>query len=240
MKGEDDKNDDLVAKLAIILANFQAQEMPIPKDKSADTLNGVYERWFGFLKQSYLTGKVRQEIDRSDRELLKKYNFVDEMNWLKRVITKLDSPIVFSHNDFNRRNILIQKSKDSSDERIFLIDFDWTTYNYRGADFGQYYADWGQEDTEWAYHDFPSDEEMSVFINAYIKRMTEIFGDSYAKQEINSLEHLIKESKVHAMNAFVRNIVYCIQKVNDDQEKDQFMVSFSCNITKMTLTYVTI
>ena len=147
------------------------------------------------LRDSYLNGEVRQEIIKNNYELLAKYNVLEEIPWLRKVIVELDSPIVLSHNDFNRRNILIREV----DNEIFFIDFDWSCYSYRGTDIGQYFSNWCQEGWFFDYRPFPTDQQMYPFIDAYIKRMTEIFGKSFPKQEINSRQRLIMESKVFAL-----------------------------------------
>ena len=150
-------------------------------------------------------------------------NIIEESNWLRKTMDNLCSPIVLSHNDLNRTNILIKETKDKSDFEIYFIDFDWSCYHYRGIDFGQYFAFWGQIDYDWDNHAFPSDQEMSVFINAYIERMTEIFGDSYAKEGINSPERLIKESKVFALHTTLRNIIYFIWNFEETRDIDNLV-----------------
>ena len=221
MTAEDDKNDRLVTRLAEKLADFQSLTMPIPKDRALDFMSGVFDRWFDDdLKNSYLTGLVRDEITKKNYQMLAKFNFVEEMKWLRKLMVNVGSPIIFTHNDFNRRNILIRETEDKTDFDIFLIDFDWSSYNFRGADFGQYFSGWCQKASDWECNPFPSDQEMSVFIDAYIKRMTEIFGEKYAKQDINSRERLCKESKVFAMYSMVRDVIFCIWKCDRTPDKE--------------------
>ena len=118
----------------------------------------------------------------------------------------LNSPMVFSHNDLNRRNILIKQEDGATEMQLYLIDFDWTNYNYRGLDLGQYFAYWRQKEFDFVYVDFPSDQQMCVFIDAYINEMTKIFGTSYSKEVINCRQQLKKEAKVFALFSYVKDI----------------------------------
>ena len=167
----------------------------------------IDQPFFGQIRNSYLEGTVRKEMESRNYSTLLERNIIDEMFWMERVVKELDSPLVFSHNDFNKKNILV---KDSKQLEILLIDFDWSAYNYRGVDFGQYFSSWGQFETDLGSGEFPTDHQMSVFIEAYIKEMCKIFGDSFAEQEINSMKRLIKEAKVFALMAFMKDIMYCI------------------------------
>ena len=179
------------------------------------------------LSKCYDDGPARKLINELDCPTHKELHLLDEMRWLNGVIKKMDNPIVFSHNDFNRKNILVEKSDDPSQEQIYIIDFDWTNYNYRGIDLGQYFCSWDQSEPEFGVGDFPSDQDMSVFINAYINRMSEIFGESYAKQDINSRERLIKESKIFAMSAYHKDNFYFVwqMSLNEGSPKNiEYMV----------------
>ena len=140
----------------------------------------------------------------------------DEIEWLLKVIKHINPPIVLSHNDFNKKNILVKETESSEDFEIFLIDFDWSTYNYRGIDLGQYFSNWGHIEPEFGTGEFPTDEQMIPFIDAYIEEMCQILGDSYAKQEINSRQQLIKEGKVFALMAYIKDVMYSIWKTEMD------------------------
>ena len=206
-----------MTRLAERLADLQSLTMPIPKDRTLEDLSIVFDQWFPQnLKDSYLNGRVREEIIKKNYELLAKYNVVDEIEWLRRVLVEVGSPIVLAHNDLNRRNILVREV----DNQIFFIDFDSSRYTYRGTDFGQYFSNWCQKETDFEYRPFPSDQQMFPFIDAYIKRMTEIFGESFAKQEINSRQRLIMESKVFALYGIFKDIEYCLYMCDETPNKD--------------------
>ena len=207
--------------LAQKVAKFHSLDMPIPKDGVEDTMDGIFIRWFDdVLRQSYSEGVVRKEIEKHRYPVFSKLNYIQEIDWLKKTMEGLNSPIVLSHNDLNRRNILIKQENGCKELQLYLIDFDWTNYNYRGLDLGQYFACWRQKEVDFGYVDFPSDQQMCVFIDAYINEMTKIFGTSYGKEEINCRQQLIKEAKVFALFSYIKDILYCIHMATITQNKD--------------------
>ncbi|CAG2180116.1 unnamed protein product, partial [Oppiella nova] len=190
----DDHNPKTVALLAQKLAKFHSLNIPIPKT--------VLKK-----PQSLLEGKVRQEIVAKNLTTFLTLNLLDEMPWIGERVLRVKSPVVFSHNDFNRTNILIRESNDNKSQNleIFFIDFDYSNYNYRGYDLGKYFSTWAQEIPEYCAGpnvQFPTDTQMSVFIEAYIEEMVNIYGNSYVNNEINSIDSIIREAKSKAEIGF--------------------------------------
>ncbi|CAG2162584.1 unnamed protein product [Oppiella nova] len=207
----DDVNPKTVGLLARKLAKFHSLDMPIPK--TTKNMTELFKDFFTEeLKTSASEGTVFKQIHEYNLQTFKDLTLTDELSWLANTVQELKSPVVFSHNDFNRRNTLVRDSNvnNNKEMEIFLIDFDWTNYSYRGADFGQYFCSWGQKETDFGSGDFPTDPQMALFIDAYIEEMIEINGNSYAKHEINSRERITKEAKLFALMAFMKDIMYCI------------------------------
>jgi len=206
---KDDIDKNKAGKLARILANFHSLKMPIPKDKM---IMSLFKRDNPFMNMIHKVYKdvVHPEIQKQNYQVLNRINYISEMDWLREIIEDLKSPPVFSHNDFNKKNILVNERENSEEVQIFLIDFDWTTYNLRGIDLGQYFSSWGQIEPDFGSGEFPTDEQMYVFIDSYIDEMCKIFGDSYSKQEINSRQQLIKEAKIFALISFMKDLMYFI------------------------------
>ena len=75
------------------------------------------------------------------------------------------------------------------------MDFDYSTYNYRGYDLGRYFSNYRHTDDMFGNEGFPRDEQMGLFLNEYRLECAKVQGDHYLKLEINSLEQLIKEAK---------------------------------------------
>ncbi|CAG2174077.1 unnamed protein product, partial [Oppiella nova] len=121
----------------------------------------------------------------------------DEMSWAMEVSVGLGGPVVFTHNDLMRRNILVRNTchTNADDLDVFIVDYDWSCYMFRGADFADYFIDWCQPELDFGGNDFPTDQQMYAFIDAYISEMSALSGDSYTKRVVNSRETLVKEAK---------------------------------------------
>ncbi|CAG2116132.1 unnamed protein product [Medioppia subpectinata] len=227
---DDYLNPKIVTKLAQKLATFHSLTVPVPKNSAELTRSNIFDKWFDDkFRASVRSGAVRKHIVGANCATFLRHDFVTETEWFQRAVRDLQSPIVFSHNDFNRRNILIRETRDNNNTtgsaadntdsnghpmaNIYLIDFDWSNYNYRGLDFGQYFSRFGQLDTDFGAGDFPSDRQMWPFIDAYIEKMCDIYGNSYAKLEINSRHVIIKETKLLALLAYIKDILYCMDCV---------------------------
>ncbi|CAG2178615.1 unnamed protein product, partial [Oppiella nova] len=157
--GSDDHNPRMVALLAQRLAQFHASDIPVPKDSSHQFFDIVFDKWFDeSRRQSLRDGLVYQEIQKHKYHTFLTLDLLSEMSWLKQTIIDLKSPVVFSHNDFNRKNILIRETNDKNSQNIeiFFIDFDFSSYSYRGFDMGIYISGWGQKDLQFGSGDFPT------------------------------------------------------------------------------------
>ncbi|CAG2106383.1 unnamed protein product [Medioppia subpectinata] len=226
--GSDDRNPRAVALLAQRLARLHSTEMPVPKDKSHEFINNIFGiKWFDERqRQSLREGKTYQEIQKHRYETFETLDLLAEMSWLKNIVVDLKSPIVFSHNDFNRKNILMRETNDENSQQmdIYFIDFDFSTYNHRGIDFGHYFSSWGQNDAQFGLADYPTDDQMLVFIDAYIREMTAINGNSFTQLEINSHQRLIKEAKVFSLVTFIIDTQWCIYQV-EYQDQTEAMIN---------------
>ncbi|CAG2103516.1 unnamed protein product [Medioppia subpectinata] len=211
----DDLNPKTVSVLAQKVAKLHSLDMPIPKDSADWYMRIIMDDWFPECdRESYRNGSVRQEIqkNKNDYKTLISVDLLDEMDWLRRMCERIDSPVVFSHCDLNRRNTLVREAGVGQGLDVYIIDWDYCCYTYRGADFGDYFMNWCQTELDFGGEPFPTDDQMLVFINAYIREMTAINGNSYTQLEINSRHRLIKEAKVFALLGYIKEVCYCVQE----------------------------
>ncbi len=203
--------------------------MPIPKDNSKTWLKAVCGDWFDDnMKQSLTNGKLFEAIRSQNMDTFMNLDFGAELLWIKKAILASNSPIVFTHGDFNRENILIRENSNNNNPEIFLIDFDLSSFNYRGIDIGRYFSSWGHEDPLFGFGEYPTDEQMSVFVCAYINENIKLFGNSYSKLEINSKENIIKEAKLFTLMCYLIDVLFCVYTSATDESKlIEFLVSIS-------------
>lgn len=82
----------------------------------------------------------------------------------RKFLTRVNSPVVFCHNDMQEGNILLVK--DCSPPRLVLIDFEYCSYNYRAFDLANHFLEWTYDYTleEFPHYkagrsDYPSPEQ---------------------------------------------------------------------------------
>lgn len=88
-------------------------------------------------------------------------------NKKRTFLPKINSPVVFAHNDLQEGNILIRPEFESVEDKLALIDFEYCSYNYRGFDLANHFCEWSYNYNVEVYPNFaftpkdlPSQEEM--------------------------------------------------------------------------------
>ena len=132
------------------------------------------------LEEKSLINEFKEKADRKDVYLPVEEKFLkdirglitkEEISFLKEIAPKDTKAVVFSHNDLHAGNVLrVPKS-----EKLFLIDFEYSDYNYRGYDLANLFNEtMFQYDTAAHPHydfdaeKFPKDEELLEFIKYYL------------------------------------------------------------------------
>ena len=228
----DDYEDPKVIQiLAQKLARFHSIESPIPRDGTKRWLYYVIDDFLEMEESPNGNGgtfdcvrSVYQTIKSSNYESLKRLDFSRQMSWIKSAILRADKILVFSHCDLNRGNILIHKNSQKLD--VFLIDFDFCSYNYRGIDFGRFFSSWKQEDPNFGFEDYPTDEQMNPFIDAYIQEQNILTNNQFSKSNLNSREHIIREAKLFTLVGVLIDVLFCIWKVGVETNcEKEFLVN---------------
>ena len=170
-----------------------------------------------FYDQAAKNVEQKQMIKELNCETLLEHNLRDEINWIKDMIVKSKTPMTFSHNDFLSNNIMIVDNDDKRDSNIVLCDFEYSSYGYRGQDFGSIISEWGRSWNQFDYdlYKFPEDSTIKELIGFYVKESDKILGKSYSENEINSLEQILKEVKLFALIQTLFIVLLCL-KDNDD------------------------
>ncbi|KAI9496708.1 kinase-like domain-containing protein [Zychaea mexicana] len=125
-----------------------------------------------------------------------------EITMAKSILTAVDSPIVFAHNDAQYGNVL--RLTGSND--LVMVDFEYSGYNPRGYDFANHFCEWMYD-----YHSetpesmdpsmFPSIDEQRRFLTAYV---TATGADNNNKQQmmmkkVGDVDALLQETSAWLM-----------------------------------------
>ncbi|KAH9403865.1 hypothetical protein TYRP_014376 [Tyrophagus putrescentiae] len=238
-KIEEDLDPKTVKELARVLARIHSAKPPIssktfknweklfdedsPMMKNPPMKNIIDKKYLDSLKEE------TEEIKAKYWDLLESIEYLESSRLTRELSKKVNSTFVFSHSDFNRGNRLVAKVKDPETgvekKRIWIVDFDYSTINYRGIDFGRYFSNYRHEDDMFGDEGFPTDEEMALFLEEYRQECARIQGQFYL--EANPLEMLIREAKIFAMQAY-SDFFFCLMMYTNDPKgprKDYFLVS---------------
>ncbi|NWZ30306.1 CHKA kinase, partial [Asarcornis scutulata] len=149
LRTEDLRDPDISREIAVKMSRFHGMVMPFNKEPK--WLFGTME-WY--LKQiSELTFSEEGQLKKLNQ--LKAYNLQQEMRSLRELLEATPSPVVFCHNDVQEGNILLLAGHEASpSDKLMLIDFEYSSYNYRGFDIGNHFCEWAYNYTHgaWPYY----------------------------------------------------------------------------------------
>lgn len=157
-----------------------------------------------------------------------KYNVKYEFDEILKFAQSLKSPIVYSHNDICFANILKLDEND-----LMIIDYEDSSYNYRGFDIGTYFSSFmfnSCNNDSYPYFNyypdaFPSEEDQICFVNSYIDEYKIKLKQSDSKNSENILktlntEQLLLEGRVFACLFHLCSGIW--GKFSDCHTKDKF------------------
>ncbi|XP_060100632.1 choline/ethanolamine kinase [Heteronotia binoei] len=167
---EDLPDPSISGEIAVKMARFHGMVMPFNKEPK--WMFGTMER---YLKQiSELTFPQEPQLKKLNK--LKAYNLEAEMRSLRALLEATSSPVVFCHNDVQEGNILLLAGReDLSSDRLMLIDFEYSSYNYRGFDIANHFCEWvyNYSHDQWPFYkasqeNYPSRPQQLHFIRSYL------------------------------------------------------------------------
>ncbi|XP_026221399.1 choline/ethanolamine kinase [Anabas testudineus] len=180
-------------EIATKLAHFHAMRMPFNKEPK--WLFGTIDK---YMDQVMKLNFVREAHLKKYKKLMK-LNLPAELESLRALLAATPSPVVFCHNDVQEGNILMLEEKgNTSRERLMLIDFEYSSYNYRGFDFGNHFCEWMYDYTynQWPFYkatpeNYPTREQQLHFIRNYLaeqRRHSNVTADQTQIEEDMILE----------------------------------------------------
>ncbi|KAM7396587.1 hypothetical protein PAMP_019620 [Pampus punctatissimus] len=187
------------AEIATKLARFH--EMVMPFNKEPKWLFGTIDK---YMDQVVNLNFVREAHVKKYKKLMK-LNLPAELESLRALLASTPSPVVFCHNDVQEGNILMLEDRDhTSTDRLMLIDFEYSSYNYRGFDFGNHFCEWMYDYTynQWPFYkatpeDYPTREQQLHFIRSYLAEQRR-YSDMTMDQ-IQIEENMIIEANRYAL-----------------------------------------
>lgn len=152
----DMRSPKLAAEIAKQLHRFHQVE--IPGSKEPQLWNDVSKF---FEKASSL--KFDDIEKQSMYETISFKEVQKEIVELKELAGHLTAPVVFSHNDLLSGNIMVNDEQ----EKLYLIDFEYGSYNYRGFDIGNHFNEYAGYDCDYSL--YPNKDEQYHFFRHYLR-----------------------------------------------------------------------
>uniref|UniRef100_A0A8C2X8Z8 Ethanolamine kinase n=1 Tax=Cyclopterus lumpus TaxID=8103 RepID=A0A8C2X8Z8_CYCLU len=180
------RDPSISAEVAEKMAQFHAMRMPFNKEPK--WLFGTMDK---YLNQVMRLNFIRESHLRRFNRLLG-YNLPKEMDMLKSLLESTHSPVVFCHNDCQEGNILLLKGHQSLDkQQLMLIDFEYSSYNYRGFDIGNHFCEWMYD---YSCEEFPF---FKVNAQAYPSKAQQLhFIESYLRDADRGFDNLSEEDQM--------------------------------------------
>jgi len=164
--------------IAIKMQEFHQLEMNMPKEIQ------IFANIRNLLQvvQTHCTGSKFQNLD-----FLQLEKDVEEM---ELALSKIHSPLVFSHNDLQYGNIML------TNHGVVFIDFEYASYNPRGYDLANHFCEWAYN-----YHKstnphlgnwnhYPSKDQQRHFCRHYLMQSNQEEPESEpSEQDIEQLRY---------------------------------------------------
>ncbi|KAJ8252511.1 hypothetical protein COCON_G00218230 [Conger conger] len=159
------------AEIAQKMARFHGMRMPFNKEP----------KWLFGTMDKYLNQVLKLTFSRESQvrqfARLMAFNLPQEMETLRSLLDSTPSPVVFCHNDCQEGNILLLNGRENADDghRLMLIDFEYSSYNYRGFDIGNHFCEWMYDYTHETFpffkaspENYPTKAQQLHFISSYL------------------------------------------------------------------------
>ncbi|XP_053384231.1 choline/ethanolamine kinase-like [Mercenaria mercenaria] len=188
-------NPTLSRMIAEKLALFHNLDMPLCKEPRF--LNDTMDKWLIEVKE--ILSRTHSDQDEHYMRVFRDYSLEEELQTLKEILSRVESPIVFSHNDLQEGNILYNEKCPDLRKRMTVIDWEYCSYNYRGYDFGNHFMEWcyNYNVPEYPYYRYtaqyyPTRDQQYEFFKAYLQA-------SHCDIDDSILEKMYIEANTYAL-----------------------------------------
>lgn len=221
-------------EIAVTVGKLHSVIIPISK-KPWNLIEKVQESLdkFNQVKQTY---QEEGYLSTPMASALQKFDFDTEIQFIKSVLGQLKQRVIFGTNDMNRSNFLRLKDektgKDIEPCKIMAIDYEFSCYNYRSYDLGNYFGmrvfDFGGGE-KFTEENYPSEEFIKSFVEKYIETIRSLANKPFDWDEdgIDSIDHIMMEIAFGSFAVRLINMAWILRdlpsfsKLPDKQEEQQ-------------------
>ncbi|XVF88393.1 hypothetical protein PTKIN_Ptkin19aG0047500 [Pterospermum kingtungense] len=152
----DMRKPKLAAEIAKQLRRFHQVEIPGSKEPQ------LWVDMFKFFEKA----SALQFEDTDKQRIYETISFKEvheEITQLKELTDLLNALVVFAHNDLLAGNLMLNDEYD----KLYIIDFEYGSYNYRGFDIGNHFNEYAGYDCDYSL--YPSKDEQYRFFRHYLQ-----------------------------------------------------------------------
>nr|CAB3230593.1 choline/ethanolamine kinase [Phallusia mammillata] len=191
-----DLSTHLSPLIAEKLSEYHRLSMPVKKDPTF-----IMNKLFVYMEKSRNT-KFKDGVKQSFFMKFKAYDVEQEVEYVSDMITNMNPVVVFCHNDVQEGNLLHTNRNDVPNP-VQMIDFEYSSYNYRGFDIGNHFCEWMYDysHSAWPFYsykqeNYPTRHQQAVFVKSYLDSMyaaiperkdDPLWHQDYVLQEANRL-----------------------------------------------------
>ncbi|KAK4784912.1 hypothetical protein SAY86_001601 [Trapa natans] len=175
---------NLAAQIAKELHRFHQVE--IPGSKEPQLWNDIFK--------FYEKASVLEFVDGEKQKKYRTISFTeihDELVELKELTGRLNSPVVYAHNDLLCGNIMANDEQG----KLHFIDFEYGSYNYRGFDIGNHFNEYAGYDCDYSL--YPGKDEQYHFFKHYLQ------PDKPHMVSVKDLEALYVETNAYMLASHI-------------------------------------
>ena len=193
----------------------KVHSLQVPIRKNLDALTSAMGR---HIDEAYEDGRM-ELIEKLNLKAFASVDLREEYPQFVDLLANANIKIVFTHTDFRGSNILVSKKNPT---RILLTDLEYSSYAFRGFDLAIFMFDWGKEPlVSLADPRLPDDDVIRAFIRLYIEG-AELLAPGYADKEENSVDNILREVKLCALQMFFFSNTLAINRKENLVEKVPF------------------
>ncbi|XP_054157321.1 choline/ethanolamine kinase-like [Oppia nitens] len=166
---------------------------------------------------------IKERFEKYNCETLLTADLKSEYEWIKQIVSKVNSPLIFTHNDFRSSNLLITESMDKTDGPIVVCDFEFSSYGYRGMDFQSIIMEWSRKQFDFSTDGLPHDDSiLRPLIEIYVDECQQIHGKEFSANSVNTVDHIIYEIKIFTLIRYFFGTIIALKKDLEDNSNTKY------------------
>jgi len=195
-------NPEIVEQIARKVAIYHGMHKLVPTTKKPRDAFVTIRKHIVNWNQQWLKKILEEKLNDDqkvglDFELLAKFDFENELQWIAEKRKLARSPLVHAHYDLNSGNTLIRDKPDKHGHCVMLVDYEGACMEQRGFDLATHF-NFQLTDSKPGYlsgQGYPSLEYRHKFIGKYLDEWQK---HNKLDSELDTVDHVLWETVVNA------------------------------------------